>query len=127
MTQLNWTPELLDAFAPSAERNPWGALESPAEALHGSLCFEVRQGQQRALMAIRPQLVSGGTRAEVTGLVSVSPLFHAAALDRAAVLIAHQLGADVLAFSTMVPKLAKAFQREGWLTTGAILTKNLGH
>ncbi len=128
MTALNWTPELVKAFAPSAARNPWGALESPAEILSGSFLFEVLQGQQRALMAVRRvEMDAGGVRAEIAGFVSSGPLFHAKAMDAAAVLIAHQLGADVLGLSTQVPRLALACQRQGWQTTGAILTKWMGH
>lgn len=124
MTALNWTPELIEAFGPSVARNPWGALETPREVLCGSFCFQVEHGAQRALMAVRPVGMDDGTaRAEVVGLVSTGPLFHAKVMDRAAVLIAHQLGADVLGMSTQVPALARACQRHGWQTTGAILTK----
>lgn len=120
----NWSPELVEQFAPSAARNPWGALETPREILAGSFIFEIEHGQQRALMAVRPVPIdAGGMRAEISGFVSSGPLFHAAAIDRAAVLIAHQLGADVLGLSTQVPALARACQRQGWMTTGAILTK----
>lgn len=125
LTPLDWTPELVAAFVPAVERNPWLPLESAYEALHGSLCYEVRHGQQRALMAVRVQHLSGGTRAEVTGLVSDGPLFHVQALDRAAVMVADQLGAHVLGMSTMVPALARVAQRQGWVASGAILTKRL--
>lgn len=124
MTALNWTPELIEAFAPSAARNPWGALETPREIVSGSYCIQIEHGQQRALMAVRPVgMDDGSVRAEIAGLVSTGPLFHAKVIDRAAVLIAHQLGADVLGMSTQVPALARACQRNGWMTTGAILTK----
>lgn len=124
MTALQWSPELVERFAPSAARNPWGALESPREILAGSFIFEIEHGQQHALMAVRPVPIDDGSmRAEISGLVSTGPIFHAAVLDRAALLIAHQLGADVLGMSTQVPKLAKACMRHGWQTTGAILTK----
>lgn len=124
MTALNWTPELIEAFAPSAARNPWGALESSREIVSGSYLFQIEHGQQRALMAVRPvEMDAGGLRAEIAGFVSSGPLFHAKAMDRAALLIAHQLGADVMGLSTQVPALARACQRNGWITTGAILTK----
>ncbi len=121
---LAWSPELVERFAPSAARNPWGALESPREILQGSYIFEIEHGQQRALMAVRPVHIDDGSmRAEIAGFVSTGPLFHAAVMDRAAVLIAHQLGADVLGLSTQLPTMVKACQRQGWTTTGAILTK----
>ena len=127
VTALNWTPELVEAFAPAAARNPWGALERPGEILGGSFCFEIVHGKQRALMAVRGDQLEYGVRAEIVGMVSTGPLFHFEPLDRAAMMIAHQLGADVLAMSTQVPKLARGCQRVGWTTTGAILTKRLGH
>lgn len=120
---LNWSAELIEEFAPAAARNPWGALERPAEILSGSFCFELTVGGQRALMAVRPYEAGDGRRAEITGLVSSGPLFHFKALDRAAVLIAHQLDADVLAMSTQVPNLVRGCNRVGWQTSGAILTK----
>jgi len=121
---LPWSPELVERFAPSAARNPWGALESPREILQGSFIFEIEHGQQRALMAVRPVPIDDGSmRAEISGFVSSGPLFHAAVMDRAAVLIAHQMGADIMGLSTQVPALARACQRNGWMTTGAILTK----
>ena len=124
MTARDWSPELVEAFAPSAARNPWGALESAREILAGSFIFEIEHGEQHALMAVRPVPIDGGSmRAEITGLVSHGPRFHAAVMDRAAVLIAHQMGADILGLSTQVPALARACQRHGWLTSGAILTK----
>lgn len=126
MTQRNWTAELVDQFAPSAARNPWGPLEHPGAILLGSMLFEIEQGEQRALMAVRRDVLDLGVRAEVVGLVSSGPLFHCAAMDRAAVMIASSLGADVLAMSTQVPALAKACGRHGWSTTGAILTKWVG-
>lgn len=129
VTALNWTPDLLDRFQPIAARNPWGALESVGEQLHGSFVFEVEQGAQCALMAVRPVQCVHGLRAEVVGLVSEAPFFRFDAIDRAAVLVASQLGADVLGMSTQLPRLAKGAQRVGWITTGAILTKALkaGH
>lgn len=127
VTALHWSPELVEAFAPAAARNPWGALERPGEILNGSICFEVIHGRQRALMAVRPQPAGDGLRAEIVGMVSTGPLFHFEPMDKAALMIAHQLGADVLAMSTQVPKLARGCHRVGWTTTGAILTKWLGH
>lgn len=126
ITALTWSPELIEQFAPAAERNPWGALERPGEILSGSFCFEIVAGRQRALMAVRPYAAGDGMRAEITGLVSSGPLFHFQALDRAAVLIAHQLDADVLAMSTQVPNLVRGCNRVGWVTSGAILTKWMG-
>lgn len=126
MTARNWTPELVDQFAPAAARNPWGPLEHPGEILDGSFLFELEHGSQRALMAVRANQLGLGVRAEVVGFVSAGPLFHCEAMDRAAVLIAHQLGADVLAMCTQVPALARACNRHGWATTGAILTKWVG-
>lgn len=121
---LSWSPELVEAFAPSAARNPFGPLESPREILSGSYIFEVECGQQRALMAVRPiPIDAGGVRAEITGLVSSGPLFHAAAMDRAAVLIAHQLDADILTMTTQLPRLVRACNRHGWTTTGAVVSK----
>ena len=124
MTALAWTPELVAEFEPSAARNPYGPLESAREILAGSFCFQIEHGAQRALIAMRPVPIDGGSmRAEVAGMVSTGPIFHAPVMDRAAVLIAHQLDADVISVSTQVPALARACQRHGWLTTGAILTK----
>lgn len=126
MTARNWTPELIEQFAPAAARNPWGALEHPSEILNGSFLFEIEHGAQRALMAVRREHLSLGVRAEVVAMVSSGPLFHCQVMDRAAVLIAHQLGADVLGMSTQVPTLAKACMRQGWIPSGAILTKWVG-
>lgn len=125
VTVLQWTPDLVDRFQPIAARNPWGALESAGEQLHGSYVFEVEQGAQCALMAVRPVQCVHGLRAELVGLVSDAPLFRFEAIDRAAVLVARQLGADVLAFSTQLPRLVKGAQRVGWITSGAIVTKSL--
>lgn len=127
MTALSWSPELVERFAPSAARNPWGPLESAREILQGSFIFEIEHGRQHALMAVRPVPIDDGSmRAEISGFVSSGPLFHAAVMDRAAVLIGHQLGADILGLSTQVPALARACQRHGWQTTGAIFTKWIG-
>lgn len=124
MTALNWTPELIERFEPSAARNPWGVLESAREIVSGSYCVQIDHGEQQALMAMRQTTMDdGASRVEIAGFVSVGPFFHAAVMDRAAVLVAHQLGADVLGLSTQVPALARACQRHGWQTTGAILTK----
>lgn len=127
VTALDWTPDRLERFEAACARNPWGALESPGEALDGSFLFEVRAGGQLALMAVRPQVCALGVRAEVTGLVSDGPWFNARAMDRAAMMVAHQLGADMLGMSTQLPALVRACQRQGWVTTGAIMTKRLGH
>lgn len=123
VTPIQWTPDHVEAFGPVALRNPWGALEQPGEIMHGCYLFDVQHGRQHALMAVRRQEVSGGVRAEITGLVSAAPFFHCEALDAAAMMAAHQLGADVLGMSTQVPALARACHRHGWATTGAILTK----
>lgn len=123
VTAIQWTPEHVEAFNVAAARNPWGALESPAEILAGCFLFEVQHGQQHALMAIRRQELSGGVRAEVAALASSGPFFHWKALDAATMMAAQQLGADVLGMSTQVPALARGCQRVGWVTTGAILTK----
>lgn len=127
VTARQWAPELIERFQPAAARNPWGALESPGEALHGSYLFEVEHRGGVALMAVRPGAYTHGVRAEITGLVSQAQRFDAAMFDRAALMVAHQLGASVLGMSTQLPALVRACERQGWRTTGAIVTKNLGH
>lgn len=127
VTALNWTPELVARFEASNANNPWGVLEVPGEVLHGSFLFNVEHGAQRALMAVRPQVCTHGTRAEITGLVSEGPLFHAKAIDTAALMVAHQVNANVLAMCTRLPALVRAAERVGWVATGTIVTKRLGH
>ncbi|MCM3565927.1 hypothetical protein [Hydrogenophaga intermedia] len=127
MTPREWSPELLERFAPIAARNPWGALETHGEQLHGAYVFQLDAGAQSALAAVRPVLCTHGVRAEVVGMVSEAPLFQFAAIDRGLMRVATMLNADVLAMSTQLPGLVRGAQRVGWVTTGAIVTKKLGH
>jgi len=123
VTPLPWTSETLDAFTRSVQANPWGPFESPEEVLGGSVAFLVEEGATRVLLAVRPLPLSHGRRLDVVGLAGQGSYCKSSVVDAGAVMAARQFGCSMVAMQTQNPKVARGALREGWTTTGAILTK----
>lgn len=119
-----WCADMLDAFAPSLDANPWG-WGTAAEVLGGAFAFEVDGGACRALVAVRPVVRSAGTRLDVVGVVSIGERLRAADFDAAMLDIARRFDARALAMATLRPHIAHAAARVGWRPAGVLMVKRM--
>jgi hypothetical protein len=122
---LNWSPDLVDAFQPSIDANPWG-YGTALEVLNGCHAFEYGKASQHALIAVRPVQRQAGTRLDVIALVSTGDRLEANAFDDRMLTIASLFGANQLAMSTLRPHVAAVAKRSGWINTGVLMIKPIG-
>jgi len=125
VTHLNWGPELVDELQPSISMNPW-RYGTALEVLNGCHAFELENGSQRVLVAVRPVQRQGGVRLDVVGLVSTGDRFESAKVFDGLDHIANLFSADQIAMATAVPHIARQCQRAGWLDAGVLMTKQIG-
>lgn len=120
-----WTPEDVQAFAPSIAASPFGPLEGPADVLLGSMLHAWTHDGRRALIASRLEQLQHGRRLTVTGLVSEADRLDSAALCAAVDSLAAAVQADQLCMATMRPHIERAAIRNGWERSGAVLRKGV--
>lgn len=124
---LTWTPDSVDAFGPVCHVNPFGAIQSPSELVHGCYLYEYRKGEQSALVALHRNQFSGGCRVHVQALQSLAPgRIQTRHLMAAIEAQAFDMGADVLTLATQHTGIAAAAGRWGAHISGVVVAKYLG-
>lgn len=122
--RASWSGESLRAMARA--RSAFGPLASVDEIMRGADLYEYQDGASRAFVAVRPVILSGGTRLDIVGLASVGQRLAAHPFHAALDALADDYGAQIMACMTQVPHVAKSCQAHGYAITGAVLTKNRG-
>lgn len=120
---MAWTGEVLDAFAPSADRSPFGPLANAGEICLGSHLYEYRNGGQRAFVAVKPLSFAAGNRLDVVALRSFGDRLQARPFYAAVESIGRQHNARFIVMCTQLPHIAKACQSAGFGISGAIAMK----
>jgi hypothetical protein len=122
-----WSQDAIDAFQPCCDVDPCGALLSPLELLHESYLHEFEHREQRALVAIKRFVTSGGCRVHVQGLVNDGPApLQLRTLLTQIEATAIKYGASVMSMQTPHPALVKASVRLGGYVNAANVIKFLG-
>jgi hypothetical protein len=114
------------AFQPCCDVDPCAALLSPRELLHESYLHVFEHHDQRALIAIKRFVTSGGCRVHVQGLVNDGPApLQLRTLLSQIEATAIKYGADVMSMQTPHPALVKASVRLGGYVNAASVIKFL--
>lgn len=128
LKNTDWTKDAINAFAPVCDVNPFGAIQSPGELVHGCYLFEYQHGKQAALVALQRDQFSGGCRVHVQAVQTLDPRQHLqtrqimAAIEKTA----FSMGADVLTMATQHKAIAAGASRWGGHISGVVLSKTLG-
>lgn len=127
VTQLQWTDEVRELMAASAQASPWALVSGFQDVMRDAHLWRLEQGGADVLLAVRGTERTYGRLMEVVGMRSLGERFRAADLGPAVeTLVRTAYGrTDLLSMCTRHPHLVRACERTGWTAVAQIVNKPL--
>lgn len=124
---MQWTDEVRELMAPSAQASPWALVSGFMDVMRDAHLWRIQQGRSDVLLAVRGTERSYGRLMEVVGLRSLGDRFRADELVPVVETLVRTAydRTDLISMCTRHPHLVRACERQGWTAVASIVNKPL--